>query len=325
MSGRLTMKEAAKIPDTLVSGHRLCAGCAHPIVGRMIMKAAADRPTIVTNATGCLEVATTIFPFTSWDVPWLHVAFENVAANASGIEAAWKAQRRKGKGPLAKYDRLNVIAYAGDGGTYDIGFQALSGALERGHDFTYVLMDNEAYMNTGIQRSGGTPFAASTTTSPAGRVIPGKTEWKKPIMDIVVAHEIPYAASLNPAWPQDVLDKSRKAFDTVGPKFLHAIIPCTRGWRYETSDTIAIARLATQTCIFPLFEVERVEGRPIWKLSGPSASIAKRPETKKPVTEYLETQGRFRHLFRPKRNEEILKAIQDGVDLRWQQLLDKCG
>ena len=325
MSGRLTMKEAAKIPDTLVSGHRLCAGCAHPIVGRMIMKAAADRPTIVTNATGCLEVATTIFPFTSWDVPWLHVAFENVAANASGIEAAWKAQRRKGKGPLAKYDRLNVIAYAGDGGTYDIGFQALSGALERGHDFTYVLMDNEAYMNTGIQRSGGTPFAASTTTSPAGRVIPGKTEWKKPIMDIVVAHEIPYAASLNPAWPQDVLDKSRKAFDTVGPKFLHAIIPCTRGWRYETSDTIAIARLATQTCIFPLFEVERVEGRPIWKLSGPSASIAKRPETKKPVTEYLETQGRFRHLFRPKRNEEILKAIQDGVDLRWQQLLAKCG
>ncbi len=325
MSARLTMKEAARIPDTLVSGHRLCAGCAHPIVGRMIMKAAAGRPTVVTNATGCLEVATTIFPFTSWDVPWLHVAFENVAANASGIEAAWKAQRRKGKGPLAKYERLNIIAYAGDGGTYDIGFQALSGALERGHDFTYVLMDNEAYMNTGIQRSGGTPLGASTTTSPAGRVIPGKMEWKKPIMDIVVAHEIPYAASLNPAWPQDVLDKCRKAFDTVGPKFLHAIIPCTRGWRYETSDTISIARLATQTCIFPLFEVERVEGRPVWRLSGPSASIAKRPESKKPVSEYLEAQGRFRHLFRPKRNEEMLKAIQDGVDLRWQQLLAKCG
>jgi len=319
------MKEAARIPDTLVSGHRLCAGCAHPIVGRMIMKAAAGRPTIVTNATGCLEVATTIFPFTSWDVPWLHVAFENTAANASGIEAAWKAQRRKGKGPLAKYERLNVIAYAGDGGTYDIGLQALSGALERGHDFTYVLMDNEAYMNTGIQRSGGTPLGANTTTSPAGRVIPGKTEWKKPIMDIVVAHEIPYAATLNPAWPQDVLDKCRNAFDTVGPKFLHAIIPCTRGWRYETSDTISIARLATQTCIFPLFEVERVEGRPIWRLSGPSASIAKRPESKKPVTEYLEAQGRFRHLFRPKRNEEMLKAIQDGVDLRWQQLQAKCG
>lgn len=325
MSGRLTMKEAARIPDSLVSGHRLCAGCAHPIVVRMIMKAAADRPTIVTNATGCLEVATTIFPYTSWHVPWLHNAFENAAANASGIEAAWKANRRKGKGPLAKYENINVIAYAGDGGTYDIGFQALSGALERGHHFTYVLIDNEAYMNTGIQRSGGTPLAASTTTSPAGRVIPGKMEWKKPIMDIVVAHDIPYAASLNPAWPQDVLDKSRKAFDTVGPKFLHAIIPCTRGWRYETSDTISVARLATQTCIFPLFEVERVDGRPVWKLSGPSAAIARRPETKKPVEQYLEAQGRFRHLFRPKRNEEILKAIQDGVDQRWQQLLDKCG
>jgi len=325
MSARLTMKEAARIPDSLVSGHRLCAGCAHPIVVRMIMKAAADKPTIVTNATGCLEVATTIFPYTSWHVPWLHNAFENAAANASGIEAAWKAHRRKGKGPLAKYEDINVIAYAGDGGTYDIGFQALSGALERGHHFTYVLIDNEAYMNTGIQRSGGTPLAASTTTSPAGRVIPGKMEWKKPIMDIVVAHDIPYAASLNPAWPQDVLDKSRKAFNTVGPKFLHAIIPCTRGWRYETSDTISVARLATQTCIFPLFDVERVDGKPVWKLSGPSAAIARRPETKKTVEQYLEVQGRFRHLFRPKRNEELLKAIQDGVDQRWQQLLDKCG
>ena len=325
MSGRLTMKEAARIPDSLVSGHRLCAGCAHPIVVRMIMKAAADKPTIVTNATGCLEVATTIFPYTSWHVPWLHNAFENAAANASGVEAAWKAHRRKGKGPLAKYENINVIAYAGDGGTYDIGFQALSGALERGHHFTYVLIDNEAYMNTGIQRSGGTPLAASTTTSPAGRVIPGKMEWKKPIMDIVVAHDIPYAASLNPAWPQDVLDKSRKAFNTVGPKFLHAIIPCTRGWRYETSDTISVARLATQTCIFPLFDVERVDGKPVWKLSGPSAAIARRPETKKPMEQYLEAQGRFRHLFRPKRNEEMLKAIQDGVDQRWQQLLDKCG
>jgi pyruvate ferredoxin oxidoreductase beta subunit len=214
---KLTLKEAANIKDTLVSGHRMCAGCAHPIIGRMIMKAAADIPTIVTNATGCLEVATTIFPFTSWNVPWLHNAFENAAANASGIEATWKAQRRSGKGPLAKYDRMNVIAFGGDGGTYDIGFQALSGALERGHNFTYVLMDNEAYMNTGIQRSGGTPFAASTTTSPAGTVIPGKAEWKKPIDDIIIAHDIPYVATMSPAYPQDVLDKSRKAFSIEGP------------------------------------------------------------------------------------------------------------
>ncbi|MBT4424520.1 pyruvate ferredoxin oxidoreductase, partial [Candidatus Bathyarchaeota archaeon] len=221
---RLTLKDAAYIKDTLMSGHRLCAGCAHPIVGRMIMKASADIPTIVTNATGCLEVATTIFPFTSWNVPWLHNAFENAAANASGIEATWRAQRRSGKGPLAKYENLNVIAFGGDGGTYDIGFQAISGAFERGHHFTYVLMDNEAYMNTGIQRSGGTPLAASTTTSPAGSVIKGKTQWKKPIDEIMIAHEIPYVATMSPAYPQDVLDKCRKAFSIEGPKFLHAFI-----------------------------------------------------------------------------------------------------
>ena len=321
---RLTLRDAAKVEDTLVSGHRMCAGCAHPIVGRLIMKAAADIPTIITVATGCLEVATTIFPFTSWKVPFLHNAFENAAANASGIEAAYKAMKRSGKGPLAKYDKLNVIAFAGDGGTYDIGFQALSGALERGHNFTYVLMDNEAYMNTGIQRSGGTPLAAATTTSPAGSVIPGKAEWKKPIDEIVVAHDIPYMATVSPAYVQDVLDKSRKAFATEGPKFLHAFIPCTRGWRYDTSETVSIARLATQTCVFPLYEVVREEGRPVYKLSAGSMGVARRPESKKPVEEYLKTQGRFRHLFRPEPNTELLRAIQDGVDHRWQLLLEKC-
>ena len=321
---RLTLKDAAYIKDTLMSGHRLCAGCAHPIVGRMIMKASVDIPTIVTNATGCLEVATTIFPFTSWNVPWLHNAFENAAANASGIEATWRAQRRSGKGPLAKYENLNVIAFGGDGGTYDIGFQAISGAFERGHHFTYVLMDNEAYMNTGIQRSGGTPLAAATTTSPAGSVIKGKTQWKKPIDEIMIAHEIPYVATMSPAYPQDVLDKCRKAFSIEGPKFLHAFIPCTRGWRYDTSESVSLARLATQTCIFPLYEVERSEGRPVYKLSGASAAIARRPQSKKPVEEYLKSQGRFRHLFRPKENKELLAAIQEGVDHRWQLLLEKC-
>jgi pyruvate ferredoxin oxidoreductase beta subunit len=186
-------------------------------------------------------------------------------------------------------------------------------------------MDNEAYMNTGIQRSGGTPLAASTTTSPAGHVIPGKLEWKKPIDDIIVAHDIPYMATMSPAYPQDVLNKSRKAFSIEGPKFLHAIIPCTRGWRYPTADTVTLARLATQTCIFPLYEVERVEGRPVYKLSGASAAIARRPESKKPVEEYLRNQGRFRHLFRPKRDEELIESIQEGVDFRWELLLEKCN
>jgi pyruvate ferredoxin oxidoreductase beta subunit len=319
---KLSLKEAAYIPDTLISGHRLCAGCAHSIIGRIIMKVAGPN-TIVTVATGCLEVATSIFPFSSWDIPYIHNAFENAAANASGIEAAYKAMKRKGKGPLAKYEKLNVIVFAGDGGTYDIGLQALSGAIERGHNFTYILIDNEAYMNTGIQRSGGTPFAAFTTTSPAGRVVLGKTEWKKPIDDIIVAHNIPYLATMNPAWPQDILNKSQKAFAIDGPKFLHSISPCTRGWRYPTQDTISIAKLATQTCVFPLYEVIREEGRPVYQLNGSSAAIARRPETKKPVKDYLKTQGRFRHLFRPNLNEEVLSEIQEEVDHRWQLLLEK--
>ena len=324
MMSDLTLKGAASKPEGLASGHRLCAGCGEPIIVRQVLKAMRG-PTIVTSATGCMEVATSIFPYTSWNIPWIHVAFENAAANASGIEAAWQAMKRKGKGPLADYETLDVIAIAGDGGTYDIGLQALSGALERGHDFTYLLLDNEAYMNTGIQRSGGTPFAASTTTSPAGRVIPGKREWKKPIDAIVIAHEIPYVATLSAAWPMDVMRKARKAFEVEGPAFLHAIVPCTRGWRYPTKDTITLSKLAVQTCFFPLYECDLVEGRPVYKLSGPSAAIARRPEAKKPVEEYLQRQGRFRHLFRPEKREDLLESIQAGVDHRWEILLEKVG
>ena len=324
MMSQITLKDAAKKPEGLAPGHRLCAGCDESIIVRMVLKASRG-PTIVTSATGCLEVATSIFPYSAWNIPWIHVAFENAAANASGIEAAWKAMRRKGKGPLAGYETLDVIAFAGDGGTYDIGLQALSGALERGHDFTYVLLDNEAYMNTGIQRSGGTPYAASTTTSPAGKVIPGKKEWKKPIDDIVIAHGIPYLATLSASWPLDVMRKTRKALEVDGPAFLHAIAPCTRGWRYPTNKTIEVSRLAVQTCAFPLYECRFEDGRPVYELSGPSMTIARRPETKKPVEEYLNIQGRYRHLFRPERRDDLLDRIQAGVDLRWEILLEKVG
>jgi pyruvate ferredoxin oxidoreductase beta subunit len=324
MMSQITLKDAAKKPEGLAPGHRLCAGCDESIIVRMVLKASRG-PTIATSATGCLEVATSIFPFSAWNIPWIHVAFENAAANASGIEAAWKAMRRKGKGPLAKYETLDVIAFAGDGGTYDIGLQALSGALERGHDFTYVLLDNEAYMNTGIQRSGGTPYAASTTTSPAGKVIPGKKEWKKPIDDIVIAHGIPYLATLSAPWPLDVMRKTRKALEVDGPAFLHAITPCTRGWRYPTNKTIEVSRLAVQTCAFPLYECRFEDGRPVYELSGPSMAIARRPEAKKSVEEYLNIQGRYRHLFRPERRDDILDRIQAAVDLRWEILLEKAG
>jgi pyruvate ferredoxin oxidoreductase beta subunit len=314
---KFTAKEIAEKTDLFMSGHRACAGCGAAIVIRLVMKAVRG-PTIVTSATGCMEVVSTIYPYTAWDVPWLHTAFENVAANASGIEAAIKVLKRKGK--IIRDKQIDVIAFAGDGGTYDIGIQALSGAAERGHDFLYVLYDNEAYMNTGIQRSGGTPHGAATTTSPAGTVIPGNPQYKKPIADIMVAHRIPYVATASPYYWEDLITKARRGIEVNGPAFLHALAPCPRGWRYETSKSMEIARLAVETCIFPLWELINGE----YRLSAPSKAIALNHEKKKPVKEYLKTQGRFRHLFTPK-FEKVIDEIQRVTDEGWQSLLMKCG
>lgn len=312
----VTIKEVAEKPELFTSGHRACAGCGPAIALRYVMKALRG-PTIVTEATGCMEVVSTIYPYTAWKIPWVHTAFETAAANASGIEAAVNVLRRKNR---LNYPHVDVIALAGDGGTYDIGIQALSGAAERGHDFLYVLYDNEGYMNTGIQRSGGTPHGASTTTSPAGTVIPGKVQYKKPIAEIMVAHEIPYVATASIGYWADVIAKVQKGLDAKGPAFLHLLTPCPRGWRSETSKTIEIARLAVETCIFPLWEVVNSE----YSLSPQSKAIALRPEKKKPVTEYLKIQRRFAHLFTPK-FEHVIKEIQDDVDKRWNKLLKKCN
>ncbi|MEM2082006.1 MAG: thiamine pyrophosphate-dependent enzyme [Candidatus Bathyarchaeia archaeon] len=313
---KFTTKDIAEKPDLFLSGHRACAGCAPTTVLRLIMKATRG-PTIVTQATGCMEVVSSIYPYTSWAVPWLHTAFETAAANASGIEAALKAMKRKGK---LKHEHVDVIAIAGDGGTYDIGFQALSGAVERGHDFLFVLYDNEAYMNTGIQRSGGTPKGAATTTSPAGTAIPGKLEYKKPIADIMVAHEIPYVATASPYYWRDLLEKVRKGLEVEGPAFLHVLAPCPRGWRSDQAKSIEYSKLAVETCVFPLWEA--VNGR--YQLSVPSKLIALAPQKKRPVTDYLQGQGRFRHLFAPK-NKSMLDDFQRVTDERWQRLLAKCG
>jgi len=282
----------------------------------MIMKATRG-PTIVTEATGCMEVASTIYPYTSWAAPWLHTAFETAGANASGIEAALKILRKKGK---IKNEQIDVIAFAGDGGTYDIGIQALSGAVERGHDFLFVLYDNEAYMNTGIQRSGGTPYGASTTTSQAGKAVPGKLEQKKPIADIMVAHDMPYVATAAPYYWKDLIMKARKGIEVNGPAFLHVFAPCPRGWRTEPSKSIELSRLAVETCIFPLWEA--VNGN--CQLSTPSKVIALAPQKKKSVKEYLQVQGRFRHLFTPE-NAKMLDEIQHRTDERWNRLLKRCG
>jgi pyruvate ferredoxin oxidoreductase beta subunit len=269
----------------------------------------------VTEATGCMEVVSSIYPYTSWNTPWLHTAFETAAANASGIEAALKILKKKGK---IKQEKIDVIAIAGDGGTYDIGFQALSGALERGHDFLFVLYDNEGYMNTGIQRSGGTPLGASTTTTPAGSVIPGKAEHKKPITDIVVAHDIPYVATASPYYWKDLLVKVRKGIEVEGPAFLHIFAPCPRGWRSDPAKSINYSKLAVDSCVFPLYEV--VNGK--YALSSPSKVLSLNPAKKKPVVEYLQGQGRFRHLFKPQ-GKAMLDEIQRWTDERWERLLRK--
>lgn len=313
---KFTAKDIAAKPELFLSGHRACAGCGPATVLRLIMKATRG-PTIVTEATGCMEVVSSIYPYTSWGVPWLHTAFETAASNASGIEAALKIMKRKGR---IKQEHVDVIALAGDGGTYDIGIQALSGAVERGHDFLFVLYDNEAYMNTGIQRSGGTPHGAATTTSPAGSVVPGKPEYKKPIANIMVAHDIPYVATASPYFWKDLITKVRKGLEVEGPAFLHVFAPCPRGWRSNPAKSMEYSKLAVETCVFPIWE--SVNGQ--CKLSTPSKLVALAPQKKKPVAEYLQGQGRFRHMFKPQ-NKMLLEELQRIADERWKRVLKMCG
>ncbi|RLG60740.1 pyruvate ferredoxin oxidoreductase [Candidatus Geothermarchaeota archaeon] len=298
--------------NILLPGHRMCAGCNAPIIVKMVSMA-LKRSAIIVVATGCLEVATTIFPYTSWSTPWIHNAFENAAATASGIESALKVLKRKG---LIK-EVPDVIVFAGDGGTTDIGLQALSGAVERGHKFLYVLYDNEAYMNTGIQRSGSTPYGAWTTTTPAG-----KLRWRKPISKIIAAHgKHVYVATVSSAYWVDFIKKVEKGLDWNGPAFIHAFSTCDRGWRHDTHLTIKISRLAVQTCFFPLWEYE--DGK--YTLSSPSRVYAENPEKKVPVEEFLKVQGRFSHLFKPRKKVKMIEEIQRKVDEEWNDLLKLTG
>lgn len=308
-------KLAEERKSILLPGHRLCSGCAAPIIVKLAGFAFRG-PTIAVSATGCVEVATTIFPYTSWAIPWIHNAFENAASTASGIEAALKAMKKTGRLP---YDHVDVVVFAGDGGTFDIGFQALSGMAERGHDVLYILYDNEAYMNTGIQRSGGTPPFAWTTTSPVGKVIPGKTQEKKPIADIMVAHRIPYVATATPAHWADFMRKVRKGIEVDGPAFIHTLSTCNRGWRHEINLAIEISRRAVDTCYFPLWEYICGKG---YFLTDRSLAIAKNPKLKQPVEKFLELQGRFRHLLKPE-NRHLLKQFQEYVDAVWEDLLER--
>ncbi len=298
------LKQLSKIPERLSGGHRLCAGCGASIAVRQVLLGVGDSPVVVGCATGCLEVATTIYPYTAWRVPFIHNAFENVAATISGVETAYRFFHKKGK----IKQKIYFLAFGGDGGSYDIGIQSLSGALERGHRMVYVCYDNEAYMNTGIQRSGATPQGASTTTTPAGKVKSGKMERRKDLTAICVAHRIPYVAQATISHWNDLVTKAQKAFAQDGPAFLNILSPCPRGWRFPSDKTVEIAKLAVETGFWPLYEVE--EGK---------VKITYKPARKKPIIEWLKSQGRYKHLFRPE-NEHIISALQEDVDKQWERL-----
>jgi pyruvate ferredoxin oxidoreductase beta subunit len=275
-------------------GHRACAGCGEALALRLLMKVAGPN-TVVCHCTGCMEVVSTPYPETAWEVPWVHSAFENNSAVASGVERALKA--------LGKED-TKVLVLGGDGGTYDIGLQCLSGAFERGHNITYICTDNEAYMNTGIQRSSSTPFGAATTTSPAGKMSIGKEQYKKDLIHILAAHGSPYLATASVGYHTDFLRKVKTALETKGPTFINVWVPCVPGWRIEPEACVKVAKLGVETGATPLFEI--IGGKHKLNMPVDSSKL-------KPVEEYLKMQGRFRHLFKPEPKKEALAAIQQGV------------
>lgn len=301
----MKMKNLEKYSDNpelelATSGHRACQGCAEILALRLALKV-FGKDTVIAMATGCMEIISTPLPTTSWMLPWIHVAFENTAAVASGVESGLKILMEKGRIPQKD---INVIAIAGDGATSDIGLQALSGALERGHNFTYLCVDNEAYMNTGIQRSSSTPYGAMTTTSPPGKKGIGQSTQKKNMPKIAAAHNIPYVATACPSYPFDLMAKIKKAKSVKGPSYIHILSVCPTGWRIPTDQAIHYGRLAVRTGVFPLYEIENGKYK-----------ITYAPEPLRPVTEYIKGQGRFRHL-----TDDVIAEIQQKVNKDWQEL-----
>lgn len=308
MSRLKTIVRSQQGVQPLRGGHSLCQGCGIPMVVRTVLST-IHQPVVVVNATGCLEVATTRYPTTAWNVPWLHVAFENAAAVASGIESAQRALRRRHALP-ADQD-VAVVVFAGDGGTYDIGLQALSGALERGHRFLFVCYDNEAYMNTGVQRSSATPWGASTTTSPAGLESFGKAQRRKDMTAIAIAHHVPYVAQAASTHWQDLSVKVERAVAADGPAFLNVLTDCPVGWGHEPRLSRQVIDSAVETRFWPLYEV--VDGR---------YRLTYRPR-RAPIEEWLGLQQRFAHLSRPE-SAGLVREIQEQVDTDWAALLARC-
>jgi pyruvate ferredoxin oxidoreductase beta subunit len=290
----------------LRGGHALCQGCGIPMVVRVVLDT-IEAPTVVVNATGCLEVATTRYPTTAWNVPWLHVAFENTAAVASGVEAAQRALRRRHA--LPDGEEIQVVCFAGDGGTYDIGLQALSGALERGHNFLFVCYDNEAYMNTGVQRSGATPYGASTTTSPAGLESWGKAQRRKDMTAIAIAHHVPYVAQACASHWDDLSRKVERAVSFDGPAFINVLTDCPVGWGHEPRLSPSLLNAAVESRFWPLYEVV-----------GGSYRLTYEPRRACDVEEWLRPQKRFAHL-----TPDHVDEIRAQIDADWDELRTRAG
>lgn len=298
--------------ERLTSGHRLCPGCAAGINVKLVLAAIKD-PVVVINATSCLEVATTIYPNTSWNIPWIHNAFENASATASGVIEAYHSILKKKAADRPRWakkmpDNIKFVVIGGDGASYDIGLQSLSGALERGHRFLYICYDNGAYMNTGNQRSGATPRGASTSTSLAGKVLQGKKENRKDLTSIVEGHHIDYVAQASISNYADLTGKVKKAIAVMGPSFINLISPCQRSWGFDPSQTIQLARMAVETNYWPLYEVDH------WKFI-----LNYTPKEKVPIVEWFKMQKRFKHLLEPQ-NAKLLEEIQINTDEQFARL-----
>lgn len=286
--------------ECYIPGSAACPGCPASMALRLVFKA-LGKNTIMTVPACCTAVIESLHPNTSFDIPVMNIAFEAAAAGASGIEAALKA-----KGD----EETTIVAWAGDGGTYDIGLQALSGALERNTNFIYICYNNEIYSNTGIQRSGATPYAAWTTTT-----VGGKTEFKKEMGEIVMAHHIPYAAQACIAYPEDLFKKLQKAKSIKGPKYIEIMAPCPPGWRFGMERTVEMGTMAVETGAWALYEYENEKVT----FNGKSKLILEKKIQRKPIEEWIKYQGRFGHLFKPKKDVKRIKEIEDHTDQIWER------
>jgi len=296
MTEEKKMRLTLPIEELMHSGHLACQGCGATLAMRYVLKALGQKTVLCVPAC-CWSVIDGPFPYSTLDVPVFHCAFETAASSASGVKAGLE---------MVGDTETTVVAWAGDGGTFDIGIQALSGAAERNEDIIYVCYDNEAYMNTGIQRSSATPYGAWTTTTPAKQF---KNRPKKDIDSILAAHLIPYLATASIGYPEDLFKKAKKAKETRGTRFLHIYAPCPSGWKSRPEDTVKLSRMVVQSAIFPLYEVE----------NGEKYSLSIKLREKKPIGDYLRLQGRFRHL-----KDTDIQFMQEAVDRRWERLLKRC-